>query len=171
MRIEALTFFRFMAALTVVFFHFGQALKVPHFMAPFLTLGPEMVTFFYALSGFVMMIASSKKDHLSTKDYYIARIARIYPVYLVALIWACTLFYGQIFCRGYGFNNLKAFFLSLTLTQSWFPPYPLSLNDPACSLSPQHEIVRTARDEADAAPPTPVYRGENVPVERADADP
>ncbi len=135
MRIEALTFFRFMAALTVVFFHFGQALKIPHFMAPFLTLGPEMVTFFFALSGFVMMIASSKKGQLSTKDYYIARIARIFPVYLVALIWACTLFYGQIFCRGYGFNNLKAFFLSLTLMQSWFPPYPLSLNDPAWSLS------------------------------------
>ncbi len=135
MRIEALTFFRFIAALTVVFFHFGRALKVPDFMAPFLTLGPEMVTFFFALSGFVMMVASAKKDSLSTKDYYIARIARIYPVYLVALVWATTLYFGHIFSRGYGFNNLKAFFLSLTLTQSWFPPYPLSLNDPAWSLS------------------------------------
>ncbi len=135
MRIEALTFFRFLAAITVVFFHFGARLKVPSIMAPFLTLGPEMVTFFFALSGFVMMVASSKKEVLSAKKYYLARIARIYPVYLLALIWACTLFYGHIFSRGYGLNNLKALFLSLTLTQSWLSPYPLSLNDPAWSLS------------------------------------
>ena len=135
MRIEALTFFRFFAALTVVFFHFGSRLKVPEVMAPFLTLGPEMVTFFFALSGFVMMVASAKKKSVSAKEYYIARIARIYPVYLLALIWACTLYFGNVYSRGYGINNLKALFLSLTLTQSWLPPYPLALNDPAWSLS------------------------------------
>ncbi|MCP4292547.1 MAG: acyltransferase [bacterium] len=135
MRIEALTFFRFLAAVAVVFFHFGRELKVPEVMKPLLNLGPEMVTFFFALSGFVLMVSSSRKKSFSTRRYLQARFARIYPVYLVALFVATALSYGKIYNWGYGVNNLKAFFLNLTLTQSWVPPYPLSLNDPAWSLS------------------------------------
>jgi pyrroloquinoline quinone biosynthesis protein E len=42
--------------------------------------------------------------------------------------------------------------------------------DPACALSPHHDLVRDARAAADTAPPRPIYRGENVPPERADAE-
>lgn len=35
--------------------------------------------------------------------------------------------------------------------------------DPACSLSPHHEIVLTARSEAEAAPPAALHRGDAPP--------
>jgi peptidoglycan/LPS O-acetylase OafA/YrhL len=58
MRIEALTFFRFLAASTVVIFHFG----IPTFGANNFTVsGPKMVTFLFVLSGFVMGLAYLKK--------------------------------------------------------------------------------------------------------------
>lgn len=135
MRIEALTFFRFFAALTVVFFHFGRGLFANDAYTRFQSLGPEMVTFFFALSGFVMMMAAARKPDQTAGQYYRARFARIYPIYFVALLWALFLFEGQVFSRGYGLNDAKAIVLNLTLLQSWIPPYALSLNDPGWSLS------------------------------------
>ena len=137
MRIEALTFLRFFAAVTVVFFHFARGLYPGEAYARFQNLGPEMVTFFFALSGFVMMLASHAKADLSAWKYYRARIARIYPVYLVAFLWALYYFGGKAYHHGSGYmlNDTKAVVLGATLLQSWVPPYPMSLNAPAWSLS------------------------------------
>ncbi len=137
MRIEALTFLRFFAAVTVVFFHFGRGLYSGEAYARFQNLGPEMVTFFFVLSGFVMMLAADARPQMTAGRYYRARIARIYPVYLVAFLWALFLFGGKVYRYGGGFmlNDARAVLLNLTLLQSWVPPYPLSLNDPAWSLS------------------------------------
>jgi len=59
MRIEELTFFRFLAAAIVVASHFNQDATG---LTGALVAGPEMVTFFFVLSGFVMGIAYLKKD-------------------------------------------------------------------------------------------------------------
>lgn len=129
MRVESLTIFRFVAAIIVVIFHFGRNTELANFARPFLISGPQMVTFFFALSGFVMMISHYNKQDESLRSYYVARIARIVPVYLLAL------FIMVYFVYGTGKNDMMGLFLSLTFLQSWFSPYPLSFNDPAWSLS------------------------------------
>ena len=128
-RIESLTFLRFIAAFIVVMFHYGENTVIANYANPFITAGPQMVSLFFVLSGFVMTVAYYNKNDWTLRDYYISRIARIVPVYLLALSLSVYLFYGV------ANNNLTALLLSLIFLQSWFPPYPLSLNTPAWSLS------------------------------------
>jgi peptidoglycan/LPS O-acetylase OafA/YrhL len=128
-RIEALTFLRFIAAVVVVFFHFGRETELARLMSPFILSGPQMVTFFFVLSGFVMMVSHYHKSNESLTDFYVARVARIMPIYLLAL------FIMAYYVYGYGNNDWLGLTLSATLLQSWFPPYPLSFNDPGWSLS------------------------------------
>ena len=129
MRIEALTFFRFIAAIIVVFFHFGKHTQIANLFEPFIISGPQMVTFFFALSGFVLMISHYHKKDESLSQYYVSRVARIVPIYALALL--ATAFYKY----GTDNNNAIALLLSATFLQSWFPPYPLSFNIPGWSLS------------------------------------
>ena len=125
MRVEALTFLRFLAAVIVVIFHFGKGTEIAHLFGPFIISGPQMVTFFFSLSGFVLMISHYNKNDETLKSYYISRVARIVPVYLLALFIIA-------FLKNWSGLSL---FLSATFLQSWFPPYPLSLNTPGWSLS------------------------------------
>jgi peptidoglycan/LPS O-acetylase OafA/YrhL len=129
MRVEALTFFRFLAAIIVVIFHYGKKTEIANLFHPFITSGPEMVTFFFTLSGFVLMISHYHKTDETLGDYYISRIARILPVYMLALLVMVYFNYGA------GNNNAISLLLSALFIQSWFPPYPLSLNGPGWSLS------------------------------------
>jgi peptidoglycan/LPS O-acetylase OafA/YrhL len=126
MRIESLTFFRFIAASIVVIFHYGRGTTLVNLAPKFLTAGPEMVSFFFVLSGFVLMIAYWNRES-NTKRFLQARMARITPVYYLAL--GATLLLGSI--------NFEKWALALNVLflQSWVPPYPLSLNSPAWSLS------------------------------------
>jgi len=63
-------------------------------------LSVEFVIVFFVLSGF--SIAHSLSSNTSVKQFYLRRLIRIYPSYLVALIWA-----GLIFA----------------LTRNWFPEW------------------------------------------------
>lgn len=126
MKIEELTFFRFIAASIVVIFHFGRDATG---FSGILVAGSEMVTFFFVLSGFVMGIAYLDKE-ISNKSYWWARIARIMPVYVLAIILMLLSSYLQ----GKEINYLSLA-LNLSFLQSWFPPHPLSINTPGWSLS------------------------------------
>jgi peptidoglycan/LPS O-acetylase OafA/YrhL len=128
-RIESLTSLRFVAALIVVIYHYGRDTGIAEYTGRILIAGPQMATLFFVLSGFVMTVAYYSKDTESLNNYWAARIARILPVYILALFLSVYLFNGK------ENNNLTAFLLSLTFLQSWFPPYPLSFNLPAWSLS------------------------------------
>ncbi len=128
MRIEELTFFRFIAASIVVIFHFGRDATG---LSGFLVAGPQMVTFFFVLSGFVMGISYLNKE-IDRASYWWARIAKIMPVYLLALGMVVL----SIYMQGKQPNNVSLL-LNLTLLQSWFSPYPLSINDPGWALSDQ----------------------------------
>lgn len=134
MKIDQLTFTRFIAALSVVFFHYGEHVfpaNLPLFK-PVLTAGPIAVSYFYVLSGFIMAIAYYRPD--TTKPfargrYWLARIARIYPVYLLALLIMIMAKF-----KGAGSDPLTVG-LSLSMLQAWLPGYPLTLNNPGWSLS------------------------------------
>ncbi|MFT4519660.1 MAG: peptidoglycan/LPS O-acetylase OafA/YrhL [Halioglobus sp.] len=129
MRIDSLTFFRFAAAVIVLFFHFGRETDLVAMWSPFIVSGPAMVTFFFTLSGFVMLISHYHKTNLSLRKYYVARIARIFPIYVFAL------FFTAFLVLGYGINDIYSLVLSFFFMQSWVSPYPTAMNTPGWSLS------------------------------------
>ncbi len=126
MKIEQLTIFRFIAASIVVIFHYGQ--ESTGLKGIFIS-GQEMVAFFFVLSGFVLTISYLNKD-FSTMFFYWSRLARIMPVYLLALLLVTLAF----LIKGTSIDA-KALLLNATLLQSWISPYPLTLNTPGWSLS------------------------------------
>ena len=136
MQLDQITFTRFIAALTVVFFHYGQSVfpaNIP-FLFENVTAGPIAVGYFYVLSGFIMAIAYYKPDKsnqkaISKKKYWLARFARIYPVYLLALLLIVGAKYKDLA------QNWETLPLHLLLLQSWVPGYPITLNTPGWSLS------------------------------------
>jgi peptidoglycan/LPS O-acetylase OafA/YrhL len=126
MRIEALTPLRFIAAAVVVNFHFG--LQGPNYHG-FFNAGPQMVSFFFVLSGFVLAIAYTDRMP-GLKAYYLARSARILPVYFLALL-SLLVFYLLIDIS----PNPLGLMLNMVLMQAWYPPLALSMNSPGWSLS------------------------------------
>jgi len=129
MRIEALTFFRFLAATIVIIFHFGKSTDIAKSLNPFILSGSQMVTFFFVLSGFVLMISHYHKPTETLQKFYLSRVARIVPLYMIAL------FIMVYFEFGRENSNTMAMILSISFLQSWFPPYALSYNIPGWSLS------------------------------------
>ncbi|KQR73290.1 hypothetical protein ASG03_00175 [Rhizobium sp. Leaf341] len=85
--IASLDGLRGMAAFLVVMSH--VALLYPHLPTWFsLNIGAESVEIFFALSGFLMasLYAARPLDRQAAADYLVHRFARIYPVYLVAVL-------------------------------------------------------------------------------------
>lgn len=134
MQINQITFTRFIAALTVVFFHYG-ANAFPatlSWLNESVTAGPIAVNYFYVLSGFIMAIAYYQPDAvepLNKKRYWVARLARIYPVYLVALLLMAVASSHELT------EKPLALPLHLGMLQAWIPSYPMTLNNPGWSLS------------------------------------
>jgi len=136
MQLDQITFTRFIAALTVVFFHYGQSIFPANvsFLYENVTAGPIAVGYFYVLSGFIMAIAyyqtdKIQKGNFNKAKYWIARFARIYPVYLLALLIIAAAKFKTL---GEDWASLP---LHLSLLQSWIPGYPITLNTPGWSLS------------------------------------
>jgi len=129
-KINALTFVRFLAALIVVFFHFGQKTWLARVASPLITSGPQMVSLFFVLSGFVLTISHFHREKENPLDFYVARLARIFPAYFIALILSYLFFNTNSLV-----NGPLGLVLSLTFLQSWIPRFPLTLNSPGWSLS------------------------------------
>lgn len=91
-QIEVLTSLRFFAAAAVLTYHSGASTieatqYFPSFIVNFLMNGFLGVTFFFILSGFIL--TNVYYDRISVKamgNFMWARVARIYPVYLLALL-------------------------------------------------------------------------------------
>src|SRR5690242_17272289 len=92
---DQLTFTRFVAAVTVVYYHYGQGLfPFDHkWIDQLFLVGNISVSYFYALSGFIMTVVYYKDQCSSFRKvkYWQARFARIYPLYVIALIWSMWL--------------------------------------------------------------------------------
>ncbi len=132
MKINQLTFTRFIAALAVVFFHSGAVFPVDTFpFNPLFTSGQTAVSYFYVLSGFVMSLAYFRPgQRFNFFDYFKARFSRLYPVYLLSFVLTC-LYYIDIMAS---VKTVKVL-ANLFLLQAWNPVYALSFNIAAWSLS------------------------------------
>lgn len=124
-----LTITRFFAALLVVSFHFGRNVPflssgVPHSIV---SNGSLAVSYFFCLSGFIMALvyAGPGAGPVNKRKYWIARIARIYPVYIIGLL----LMMGFV-----AWSHLQLT-LSVLMLQAWVPGSALSINSPEWSLS------------------------------------
>jgi len=130
LRIEQITFTRFIAAISIVIFHCGKDSflfnnKYVSFIFEQANLG---VSYFFILSGFVMIIAYGNQVKVDFFDYIKNRLARIYPIYFIAIliILAISLFQNI---------NIENLLLNLFMIQSWLPEKALTLNFPGWSLS------------------------------------
>lgn len=132
MRLEQLTFTRFLAAISIVVFHSGKnVFPFSHDATNFLFRQANIgVSYFFILSGFVMIIAYNNKDKIEFWDYMKRRFARIYPVFFLAII--ILLVYFVILGRPIDYKGL---ILNITMVQSWIPGFALSFNGPGWSLA------------------------------------
>lgn len=133
--INTLTSLRFLFALMV----FGAHCYVidPFFEAHFFKEGFVGVSFFFVLSGFI--IAYNYEDRLrrqttTRRTFWVARLARIYPLHLLTLFLAAALG-GYVAADGV-LDWWKHFFASFLLLQAYVPKadYYFSFNSPSWSL-------------------------------------
>lgn len=132
MRLDQLTFTRFIAAVSIVIYHFGNRvfpfkIKGISFLFEQANIG---VSYFFILSGFVMCFAYGKKNKIEFLDFLKRRFARIYPVYFLAIFLLLIIFI---------INNTKietdSLFYNILMIQAWIPGKALSFNYPGWSLS------------------------------------
>lgn len=122
-----LTSLRFLAALYVFLFHIHirWPLTDIRFLKNILEQGAVGMSVFFVLSGFILAYRYAGNKE-STKDYFINRFARIYPIYMTAAIvtlpWMGIDFSANTFSSF--FKEIgKFFFLVFTnmfLIQAWF---------------------------------------------------
>ena len=129
MRIEQLTFTRFIAAVAIVVFHFGKDSRLfsNEYVSFVFSNANIGVSYFFVLSGFVMIIAYRNKT-VSFFNYIKNRFARIYPVYILAIL---------LFIASQSFASLNKvdLLLNVTMLQSWFIAKAQTINYPGWSLS------------------------------------
>jgi peptidoglycan/LPS O-acetylase OafA/YrhL len=92
--LPALTGVRFIAAFSVLVFHYGASFAehsgLPGPLSNILHNGYLGVSLFFMLSGFILTY-THQEDQINGQfmfDFYMARFARIYPVYILALVIA-----------------------------------------------------------------------------------
>lgn len=129
MKISQITFTRFLAAMAIVISHFNKDLflyKINYISDIFLHANVG-VSYFFILSGFIMIVAYHRKDKIEYFDYYRNRFARIYPLYVLGLLlYVITRYSNFSFYKG---------FLYLFGLQSWIPGEAMILNFPGWSIS------------------------------------
>ena len=138
-QLPALTGLRFFAAVLVVLCHFGADRMAPGPLQTASYRGFVGVDFFFLLSGFILTYTYTYGGgpgvRGSIRAFYVARFARIYPLYLVGLLlglgpllWLPTPSYMHP-------NRLGILASTLTLTQAWFPYWHYLWDGPGWSLS------------------------------------
>ncbi|HTW49879.1 MAG TPA: acyltransferase [Acidobacteriaceae bacterium] len=126
---------RAFAALNIVFFHFSD----PKWFGPFAPIvdnGYTSVSFFLLLSGFVLAYNYSDRarhGQLSAKNFWVARLSRLYPIYLFALLLSAGMLLDEWHARSHA-----QFALGVTLTplllQGWSPSLSTFWNTPAWTM-------------------------------------
>jgi len=132
MRIEQLTFTRFIAALAIVIYHFGaEIFPFNNDNVRFLVKNAHVgVSYFFVLSGFIMIVAYNRLDKINAADYLKNRFARVYPLMAISVIpylFALFLFPGKV--------KIWDIFLNLFTIQAWIPGKATAGNYPLWSLT------------------------------------
>jgi peptidoglycan/LPS O-acetylase OafA/YrhL len=137
MRIEQLTFLRFVAAIALVIYHYGT--KVFPFNTEILNIifrnSNLGVSFFFVLSGYVLMLAYGNQKSVSKLEFFKKRFARIYPVYFIGIV-LMVIYYLTSSYLGNGKDvDFLEVLSNLFLIQAWIPQHALTINFVGWSLS------------------------------------
>jgi peptidoglycan/LPS O-acetylase OafA/YrhL len=135
--LRALTGIRFWAAFAIYLYHadpirrstgFGRAVQY----------GPYAVSFFFVLSGFVLAYVYENRGAVrDRRAFWIARLARVYPVYLLGILIALPLVFRPVFVAGVALPTPDVFVplaANLVMMQAWFRALALSINGVNWSL-------------------------------------
>lgn len=142
--LNALTGLRFLAAFYVVIFHFGKyhLSGGPTWLTNIARSGFISVGLFFVLSGFVLTytyVGAAPVARIDKRKFWVARLARIYPVYfaslLLALPYTFTWFERNNSLIGAVGKLGAAFAIDLTLLQGWAPQTAMVINYPSWSIS------------------------------------
>ena len=170
-RLDALTGVRFLAAAHVVLYHEfrasvtawadrltghaahaaaparAAAAVVTHVAAGLANTGGASVGLFFVLSGFILAycyLSPAGELTTSRRQFWVNRVARIYPTYLLGLVIIAPLVVRKTMAGAVAgpwqqpatWSQLWATLgLNLTLTQAWVPPVATTWNGPGWSLS------------------------------------
>lgn len=134
-RLAALDGLRFLAALSVVLFHFvGQTpgAMVVVWGRPYQSTFPQAhayfafgrlgVDLFFLISGFVICMSAWGR---TPRDFFISRVTRLYPMYWIAIVVsACVIYFAD---TPFGHPNPRVLFANFTMLQT---PLGVSNLDP-----------------------------------------
>lgn len=116
--LPALTGLRTLLAVNVMFFHFTPAL--PPAIRPVVDNAFTFVGCFFLISGFILAYNYADRPSISRRKFYVARFARIYPVYLLVLVLSVPFLFQE-----WQAHSRSEFFTGLLLTplalQGWSP--------------------------------------------------
>jgi peptidoglycan/LPS O-acetylase OafA/YrhL len=116
--LPALTGLRTILAVNIMLFHFTP----PHigYLAPLINNAFVFVGFFFLISGFVLAYNYADRPALSKRTFYIARLSRVYPVYLLVLAMSIPFLFEE-----WHAHTPHDFYLGMLLTplalQGWTP--------------------------------------------------
>lgn len=119
----------------VLIYHGTSEVKsIPAGLSGFLKNGSLGVSLFFILSGFVLTY-TYQGTVFSGRDFFAARFARIYPVYIFSLLVAAPLFFKSFIAEGNGDRVVPLVLGKIFLIQSWVPWMMHNWNVPSWSLS------------------------------------
>jgi peptidoglycan/LPS O-acetylase OafA/YrhL len=135
-RLGALTGLRFFAALWVVLLHCQCTAfrHLPAWCERIRGRGFVAVSLFFVLSGFILTIkyaSANRETDFRASSFWMARFARIYPVYVLALLLAAPL----VFHQGTVTGRMGSGVANLGLVQAWLPRTVGRWNLPGWSVS------------------------------------
>ena len=155
-QLKALTGLRFLAAMQVLVLHNGFFFSdnVVRPAQPFLVAAPLWIQniaasggvgvgLFFVLSGFILSYNYFDElvdGRIDRRSFWVARLARIYPVYIFSLLFAYPIFLREALVHQNSLRDAGILLgygtaAAVTLLQSWLPQTAMLLNPPGWSLS------------------------------------
>lgn len=128
-------------------FPFALAVVIAHWLVmtggvtgenPVLVYAAAAVPMFFCLSGFVLVLryVNDKPQPFPWAEYCAARVARLYPVYILALVISAPVAFDAVeAARVEGVHLQEALYLTPFMLQAWDADVAVLWNGPAWSLS------------------------------------
>ncbi len=131
--LPALTGIRTLLAIFILLFHFTPAGLGP--LYAIIDNGYVFVSFFFLISGYILAYNYlDRPERLRLADFWVARLSRLYPVYLFALLLFWEMLRTEHQVRSHT-DFWEGAILSPLLMQGWFPNLATFWNTVAWTLS------------------------------------
>jgi peptidoglycan/LPS O-acetylase OafA/YrhL len=131
--LPALTGIRTLLAISIILFHFTP----PHlgFLMPIIDNGYVFVGVFFIISGYILTYNyADRAKTLVKREFWLARFARLYPVYLLVLILSVRMLQDEWHARSHS-EFWQGIILTPLVLQGWSPSVATFWNTVSWTLS------------------------------------